>query len=101
MTGTELVLCVVVPDLCIAVFVGGRARGALPLRHVQWHDAVQPAVRTQTAARRQPAAPLRVLAALGGHLMGLLIPKSWTDAAGIPELAHHALCVTLGTIAEG
>ena len=23
MTGTELVLCVIVPDLCIAVFVGG------------------------------------------------------------------------------
>ena len=33
--------------------------------------------------------------------MGLLIPKSWTDAAGIPEFAHHALSRALGTIAEG
>ena len=100
MTGTELVLCVVVPDLCIAVFVGG---------HV-WryrYDTFSGTTRSnQLYGRRLLRVASRLLhfgssRALGGHLMGLLIPKSWTDAAGIPEFAHHALSLTLGTIAEG
>ncbi|MCU7730709.1 respiratory nitrate reductase subunit gamma, partial [Actinoplanes sp. KI2] len=34
-----------------------------------------------------------------GHIGGLLIPESWTDALGISETAYHAVAVTLGTVA--
>jgi len=34
-----------------------------------------------------------------GHVGGLLIPESWTDAAGVSETAYHAVAVGLGTLA--
>ena len=34
-----------------------------------------------------------------GHIGGLLIPESWTEAVGISETAYHAVAFTLGTIA--
>lgn len=34
-----------------------------------------------------------------GHVMGLLLPKSWTEAAGIPEHVYHLAAVIPGTIA--
>ena len=37
-----------------------------------------------------------VLAAIGGHVLGILIPASWTDAVGISEDAYHVLAVAGG-----
>jgi nitrate reductase gamma subunit len=34
-----------------------------------------------------------------GHIGGLLIPESWTKAAGVSETAYHAVAFTLGTVA--
>ena len=34
-----------------------------------------------------------------GHIGGLLIPESWTEAAGVSETAYHAVAFTLGTVA--
>ncbi|MFI5909824.1 respiratory nitrate reductase subunit gamma [Dactylosporangium sp. NPDC051541] len=34
-----------------------------------------------------------------GHVGGLLIPESWTEAAGMSETAYHAVAVGLGTVA--
>lgn len=40
-----------------------------------------------------------VLLVLLGHIGGLLIPKSWTEAVGISERAYHLMAVFLGTVA--
>jgi nitrate reductase gamma subunit len=40
-----------------------------------------------------------VLLVLSGHIGGLLIPKSWTEAVGITEHAYHLAAVFLGTVA--
>jgi nitrate reductase gamma subunit len=34
-----------------------------------------------------------------GHIGGLLIPESWTEAAGVSETAYHAVAFSLGTVA--
>jgi nitrate reductase gamma subunit len=34
-----------------------------------------------------------------GHVGGLMVPESWTDAAGVSERLYHATALTLGTIA--
>src|SRR6478672_2503968 len=34
-----------------------------------------------------------------GHIGGLLVPESWTEAAGVSETAYHAVAVSLGTVA--
>ena len=43
---------------------------------------------------------LGVLAAIGGHVLGILIPRSWTSAVGVSDGAYHVLAV-IGGIAAG
>ncbi|HLU58625.1 MAG TPA: respiratory nitrate reductase subunit gamma [Pseudonocardia sp.] len=40
-----------------------------------------------------------LLVVIIGHVIGLVIPKSWTDAVGLPEEAYHAQALVLGAIA--
>lgn len=40
-----------------------------------------------------------ILAAFGGHVIGLLIPESWTLALGIPNEAYHIVAMVAGSIA--
>jgi nitrate reductase gamma subunit len=40
-----------------------------------------------------------ILLVLVGHVGGLLIPKSWTEAVGISEHTYHLLAVFIGTVA--
>jgi nitrate reductase gamma subunit len=46
-----------------------------------------------------PMFHLGILLVLAGHVGGLLVPKSWTEAAGISESAYHAAAVGLGAAA--
>ncbi|SDI99651.1 respiratory nitrate reductase gamma subunit [Actinokineospora alba] len=39
-----------------------------------------------------------LLAVIGGHAMGILIPASWTAAVGISDHAYHLVSVTAGTL---
>jgi nitrate reductase gamma subunit len=39
-----------------------------------------------------------LLAVLGGHVLGIAIPASWTAALGVPEHAYQLLSVSLGTL---
>src|SRR5690606_36263593 len=43
---------------------------------------------------------LGVLAAIGGHVLGILIPRSWTAAVGVGDGAYHVLAV-IGGLAAG
>jgi nitrate reductase gamma subunit len=38
-------------------------------------------------------------AVIGGHVLGILIPKSWMDAIGIDEHVYHYIAVVAGLIA--
>ncbi len=40
-----------------------------------------------------------ILVVIFGHVIGLLIPESWTHAIGLSEHAYHVQAVMLGTIA--
>lgn len=98
MTGRELLLWVIVPYLCLASFVGGH------LWRYRYDKFGWTTRSSQLYERRllRIASPLfhfGILAALGGHVLGLLVPASWTDAVGIGETAYHALSLTLGVIA--
>ena len=39
------------------------------------------------------------LAAIGGHVMGILVPHSWTDAVGLSEGAYHVVAGVGGLVA--
>ncbi|XVV00984.1 respiratory nitrate reductase subunit gamma [Actinosynnema sp. CA-248983] len=40
-----------------------------------------------------------LLAVIGGHVLGLMVPKSWTEFFGITEGMYHFVSVTAGTLA--
>lgn len=40
-----------------------------------------------------------LLGVFGGHVVGLLVPESWTSAVGISESAYHFVAVTMGSLA--
>ncbi|KZS66370.1 MAG: respiratory nitrate reductase subunit gamma [Mycobacterium pseudokansasii] len=40
-----------------------------------------------------------LLGVFGGHVVGLLVPESWTSAVGISEYVYHLMSVTLGSLA--
>src|SRR6478752_8007262 len=40
-----------------------------------------------------------ILVVIFGHVIGLIIPESWTTAVGLSEQAYHIQAVALGTIA--
>ncbi|MFI9507819.1 respiratory nitrate reductase subunit gamma [Nocardia sp. NPDC052566] len=40
-----------------------------------------------------------MLGVIGGHVLGVLIPQSWTDAVGISEHLYHVVAVSAGSIA--
>lgn len=37
-----------------------------------------------------------IFAVIGGHIVGLLIPQSWTDALGLSHQAYHLGAITMG-----
>ncbi|MBD7917873.1 respiratory nitrate reductase subunit gamma [Cellulomonas sp. Sa3CUA2] len=99
MTSTlDVLLWVVVPYVCLAFFVLG---------HV-WryrYDKFGWTTRsTQLYERRllRWASPLfhfGILAVFLGHVMGLGIPESWTEAVGMSDEAYHFVAVTIGGVA--
>ena len=40
-----------------------------------------------------------ILVVVFGHVIGLVIPKSWTDAVGLSQDAYHVQALVLGSIA--
>jgi nitrate reductase gamma subunit len=40
-----------------------------------------------------------ILVVIVGHVIGLVIPESWTDAAGLSHEAYHVQAVILGSVA--
>ena len=40
-----------------------------------------------------------LLAAIGGHVLGILVPRSWTETIGVSDSVYHWLAVILGSAA--
>jgi nitrate reductase gamma subunit len=94
----DLALWVVLPYVCATVFVAG---------HVWRHRRDQFTWTTRStqileARLLRPGSILfhvGMLAVLGGHLLGILVPKSLTERLGVSEDLYHAVSVTMGTVA--
>ncbi len=91
-------LWVVVPYLCLATFVVGHF----------WRYSYDKFGWTTRSSQLYESALLRwgsplfhfgMLGVVGGHVIGLLIPKTWTEAAGISQETYHLFAVVGGGIA--
>ena len=98
MSRGELLLYVVLPYAAIAIFLAGhvwryrtdryglgaRSTQILESRVLRWASVVF---------------HVGVLAAIAGHVLGILVRKAWTDSLGISESAYHLVSATAGLAA--
>lgn len=99
MSRFEFLLWVALPYLCIASFTVGH------IWRYRRDQFMWTARSTQLLERRllmvgSMLFHFGMLATIGGHLLGILVPKSATGAVGISEHAYHRLAVVGGLTAS-
>lgn len=98
MSQGELVLYVVLPYAAIAAFLVGhwwRYRRD----QYRWGARSTQLLESRWLMVGSNLFHFGALAAIGGHVLGILIPHSWTDAVGISESAYHVLSAAGGILA--
>jgi len=88
-------LWIIVPYVAIAVFVVGHF-WRYRYDKFGWTTRSSQLYENRLLRLGSPLFHFGVLLVVLGHVGGVLIPKSWTEAAGISETVYHALAVTLG-----
>jgi nitrate reductase gamma subunit len=96
MTGT--LLFVVLPYVCLAIFVLGHV-WRYRYDKFGWTTRSSQLYERRLLRIGSPLFHFGVLLVALGHIGGLLIPESWTSALGITEDAYHAVAFSLGTVA--
>jgi nitrate reductase gamma subunit len=98
MSGGALALWVIAPYVCLTVFVVGHAwrlrNGALT-----WTTRSTQLLERRLLRIGSPLFHLGLLAVLGGHVLGILVPKRATEAVGVSEHTYHLVSVAAGTTA--
>jgi nitrate reductase gamma subunit len=98
MTGWQFFLYEVFPYIAITAFVVGLIwryrydKFGWTTRSSQWYES-------RILRWASPMFHFGILMVLAGHLMGLVIPATWTEAVGISESMYHVVAVALGTLA--
>lgn len=99
MAGWQVMLYAALPYAAIAAFAVGHI---WRYRRDQYHWTSRSTQLLESDALRWGSIAFHygAFAAIGGHVLGILIPESWTEAAGISEDAYH-LISAIGGIAAG
>jgi nitrate reductase gamma subunit len=98
MTG-ETIIYVVLPYVAMTVFVSGliwRWR----TDSYGWNARSTQLLEGKVQRYASVIFHFGVLAAIGGHVLGILIPQSWTDAVGVSEEFYHVIAV-IGGVSAG
>lgn len=94
----DILLWVVFPYVCLTVFVVGHI-WRYQYDKFGWTTRSSQLYENRLLRLGSPLFHFGILFVLGGHVMGLGIPKSWTEAVGISESAYHFMAVSLGAVA--
>jgi nitrate reductase gamma subunit len=97
MSDLDLILWVAIPYAAIAVFVVGHV---WRWRRDQFTWTTRSTQLLESRRLRVGAILFHVglLSVIGGHVVGILLPESFTHAVGIPESVYHAVSVGAGTM---
>ena len=99
MTSTaDTILWVVVPYVCLAFFVLGHV-WRYRYDKFGWTTRSSQLYESRLLRWASPMFHFGILAVFLGHVMGLGIPKSWTEAVGMTEEVYHFLAVSIGAVA--
>ena len=94
----DILLWGVLPYVVLAVIIGG---SIWRYRYDQfgWTTRSSQLYESKILRIASPLFHFGILAVLMGHFVGLVIPRSWTDAAGINEHMYHIVALGIGTVA--
>jgi len=95
---TSILLWVVVPYVCLAIFVLGHV-WRYRYDKFGWTTRSSQLYESRLLRWGSPLFQFGRLVGVVGHVMGLGVPKSGTEAVGIGEPVYHAMAVVLGVIA--
>ncbi|MFG2513907.1 respiratory nitrate reductase subunit gamma [Streptomyces sp. NPDC048584] len=97
-SGADLLLWVAVPYICLAVFAVGHV-----WRYRQdqfgWTSRTTQLLEHRWLRWGSPLFHLGAFMVIGGHVVGLAVPGSWTEAVGITEHMYHTTAVWAGSVA--
>ncbi len=94
----DVVLWVVVPYVCLTVFVVGHV-WRYRYDKFGWTTRSSQLYEDRLLRLGSPLFHFGILVVFLGHVMGLVVPKSWTEAVGVSESVYHVLAVAVGTVA--
>jgi nitrate reductase gamma subunit len=92
-------LWVIFPYLCLATFVVGHV-WRYRYDKFGWTTRSSQLYESRMLRWGSPLFHFGMLGVVGGHIIGLLIPKSWTDSLGISEATYHWAAI-VGGLAAG
>lgn len=91
-------LWAVVPYIALTIFVVGHV-WRWRVDQFGWTSRTSQVLESRLLRLGSPLFHLGAFAAIGGHVLGLLVPKTWTEAAGVDEHLYHLVSVVAGTVA--
>jgi nitrate reductase gamma subunit len=91
-------LWVVVPYVAIAVFIVGHV-WRYRYDKFGWTTRSSQLYEDRLLRWGSPLFHFGILAVFLGHVMGLGVPKSWTEAVGVSEELYHFMAVSVGAVA--
>lgn len=97
-TASQLILWVALPYACLVVFVAGHIWRLRNGRYT-WTSRSSQLLESRILKIGAPLFHLGLLAVVGGHVLGLIVPKTLTDAVGVTPEIYHVVAVTAGTLA--
>jgi nitrate reductase gamma subunit len=98
MSAQDTFLWLIFPYVCLTIFVLGHV-GRYRYDKFGWTSRSSQMYESSILRWANPMFHFGILAVFLGHVMGLGIPKSWTDAVGISDGMYHFLAVSVGIIA--
>jgi nitrate reductase gamma subunit len=97
-SAVDVLLWVVFPYACLLLFVGGHV-WRYRYDKFGWTTRSSQLYERRLLRWGSPLFHFGILFVLGGHVMGLGVPKSWTEAVGVSESVYHFLAVSVGAVA--
>ena len=91
-------LWVIVPYLCLAVFAVGHV-WRYRYDKFGWTTRSSQLYENRLLRLGSPLFHFGMLGVVGGHVIGLLVPRSWTAAVGISDHLYHYAAVIGGLVA--
>ncbi len=94
----DILLWGVLPYLVLAVFIGGTI-WRYRFDQFGWTTRSSQLYESRLLRIASPLFHFGILAVLVGHIIGLLIPRTWTDSVGITQDMYHAMALGIGGVA--